>query len=219
MATTGTSASPAGSGTQYYEAILTPDNNSGVSGTALVAQQGNTLDVTVNATGLTPNQVHPLHIHGFLDGRPSTVPTSANDFDHDGYINAFDSETAVGPVMLSLTDNPQLAVQSLFTQSGDIFPTADAQGNLSYHETFNFNLSQEAQFVYDLLQPLGSRYVELHGANVSAGTVAGSTGPLSAGYHTSVPVAGGLLHPISTTEGQTLSQTLAAAAASHVTLG
>ncbi len=214
-------ASPnlANSAVHYYEATLAPANNSGASGVALLVQQDGTLTVSVDASGLVPNQVHPMHLHGFLSGQPSAAPTLANDTDHDGYINTAEAEAVAGMVLLNLTTNPQLAVESVGSQPGDIFPTADASGNIAYHETFNFNANPPAQTVLNLLQPLGNRLVEIHGLNVPAGAVAGAQGALPGGYQASVPAAGGLLHEIPAAQGQVLGQLLSSPVADHVTLG
>ncbi len=219
--TSGTPASsPAtSSSTAYYEATLSPANNSGANGLALIAQHDGTLNVTVDATGLVPNQMHPMHIHGFPNGQPSAAPTPANDTDHDGYINTSEAQAVAGPVLLSLTTNPQVAAQSLGSQPGDVFPTADANGNLAYHETFDFNGSSQAQSVFNSLQPLGIRLVEIHGMTVPPGAVAGTSGESAGGYQASIPAAGGLLHPISAAEGQVLTHLLSGLPLVHVTIG
>jgi len=49
--------------TQVFHVSLTAVNSSGVTGTATLRLKGTQLTVTINATGLTPNQVHLQHIH------------------------------------------------------------------------------------------------------------------------------------------------------------
>ncbi|HKG50941.1 MAG TPA: hypothetical protein VKB14_10900, partial [Actinomycetales bacterium] len=63
--------------------LLTPANNSGVLGLARATLDGTTLTLDVAASGLTPGESHPLHIHGFTDGaagteHPATVADDAN---------------------------------------------------------------------------------------------------------------------------------------------
>src|SRR3954447_23939659 len=53
-----------------FVTLLLPENNSGAAGVARVTLDGNTLTVDVVASGLTPGEPHPMHIHGFLDGEP-----------------------------------------------------------------------------------------------------------------------------------------------------
>ena len=67
-------------------ALLTPGNNSGVSGFGTVTLDGTTLTIDVAATGLTPNAVHSLHVHGFLDDRPERLAVAADDVDGDGFV-------------------------------------------------------------------------------------------------------------------------------------
>lgn len=57
-------------GTIYdYQANLVAENHSGVSGLALFTLNGNLLTVRLQASGLTPNQVHMDHLHGLLGKR------------------------------------------------------------------------------------------------------------------------------------------------------
>src|SRR5438270_11978241 len=63
--------------TSHYTAKLRALNGSGVSGTVDLRLTGNMLTVTVNVTGLAPNQVHFQHIHGSHDA-VSTCPTVAD---------------------------------------------------------------------------------------------------------------------------------------------
>ena len=100
--------------TQNFRVTLTSVNNSGVTGTAVLRLKGDQLTVTINATGLTPNQVHVQHIH---------VGSSCS---------------AAGATVLDLTP----------------FPTADAQGRISYTQTFTIASS---------LLPLTDRTINLHG--------------------------------------------------------
>lgn len=203
----------------FFETQLQPANNSGVHGIVLISQQDNTLDVRVDATGLVPNQMHPLHIHGFPNGQPSALPGPANDTDHDGFINFNEAQAVAGPVLLSLTTNPQVAVQSLGSHPGDVFPTANGNGTLNYHQTFDFNTSPQAQAVYGALLPLGIRVAEIHGMTVPAGVVHGTAGEPLGGYQASLPAAGGLIHEVPTAAGQILGQLLTVLSADHVTIG
>src|SRR5687768_9669915 len=61
---------------KMYKAYLSPLNNSGVSGMATLTLDGNMLTVMIEASGLTPNQVHPQHIHGFTEkNKNATCPS------------------------------------------------------------------------------------------------------------------------------------------------
>src|SRR4051812_5099527 len=72
-----------------YFANLTPLNNSGVTGTASLTLNGNDLTVVLNAVGLEPDKLHPQHIHGFVDGRQSSL--HATDFNANGMIDDFEA--------------------------------------------------------------------------------------------------------------------------------
>src|SRR5215218_1508479 len=47
-----------------FVAPLIPANNSGATGFARLVLEGTTLTVDAVATGLTPGEAHPFHIHG-----------------------------------------------------------------------------------------------------------------------------------------------------------
>ena len=50
----------------------------------------------------------PPHIHGLLGANaPNTaLPTSANDTDHDGYVEAAEGQTSHGPILIDLSSPP-----------------------------------------------------------------------------------------------------------------
>ncbi len=175
-----------------YEATLTPLNNSGVSGmaTARYNTTDNTLQFTVNATGLTPEQMHAQHIHGSfsstgctdvapggsplagacLDGTvnvDSTLPTLANDIDGDGFLETLEGAPAYGPVLLNLAE-----------ASGDpgnlVFPMANAAGEISFTEIYDL---ESTDLLFDPLNsidhetedlfPLSLREYVVHGVFVN----------------------------------------------------
>ena len=80
-----------------FFANLSPVNNSGVNGTASLTLDGNSLTVLINATGLEVGQIHPQHIHGFVNGNASS--TNFTDFNSNGLIDEFESELATGPAI------------------------------------------------------------------------------------------------------------------------
>ena len=136
----------------YYTVDFGELNNSGVMGTALLALEGNELTVTIDASGLEPNQLHPQHIHGFVDSNAnaSCPPMSADD-DGDGLVELGEGLPFYGPVLLPLTP----------------FPTADANGEIHYMETFTLT-AEEA----DQLKPMQNNAIVLHGMTVNGNYVA-----------------------------------------------
>src|SRR5206468_4274488 len=107
-----------------FLAHLSPVNNSGVTGTASLSLNGNDLTVVISATGLEIGQIHPQHIHGFVDGRHSSI--DATDFNSNGRIDDFEAELATGPVILPLTNSADFQSNPLTD-----FPTTSA-GTLNF---------------------------------------------------------------------------------------
>jgi Cu/Zn superoxide dismutase len=125
-----------------YRAALSPLNNSGVSGTAMLSLEGNMLTVTITAMGLEPGKTHVHHTHGFTDNtQNSTCPTTALDTNGDGLIDLGESVPAYGPVVLDFGALP-----------------VDAMGNASYTKTYT---------VAPSLMPLQNRAIVLHGLTVN----------------------------------------------------
>jgi hypothetical protein len=186
-------------GSHVYAALLTPSNNSGASGLAVVTLDDHTgtLTVAIEAKGLTPDVIHPQHIHGFPDDKPSHPPTIALDTDRDGFVETPEGAKAVGPVLLSLTASGDV------TKADNIkdFPVADAHGRLDFEQTYHFDLSnkQDAQIFHELEDRVAGRALELHGLQVPPGEGKGTPYEVhgQGGYIAELPVAGGILHPVS----------------------
>ena len=121
-----------------YVANLLPQNNSGVTGTASLTHNSDndTLHVSINATGLEPNQMHHQHIHGFPNGN-STLPTLACcDLDRDGFIEMLEGGRAVGPVILPLTSHPGAGHEG--------YPTAP-NGVINFSQIYDLNIRRSLQ--------------------------------------------------------------------------
>lgn len=83
-------------------ALLNPSNNSGALARAIL--DGTTLTVDVAASGLAPGEVHPFHIHGFLDDSQSRSAVAADHRDGDGRVESPEGGgQAIGPVIACLT--------------------------------------------------------------------------------------------------------------------
>jgi len=180
-----------------FAALLSPANDSGVFGAALVRLEDHTVRVDIQAAGLTPDQIHAQHIHGFEDDRPSTLPTIALDTDRDGFVEEGEAgPTATGPVILSLTASGDVNNIEL----SEDFPRVDETGRLSFHQTYSFdeNDPQQAAIFQELVDRLEGREVQLHGLDVPAGEGAGTPGEINGegGYVAPLPVANGLLHEL-----------------------
>jgi hypothetical protein len=151
-------------------ADLKPLNGSGASGQAelrLSADQ-RTLTVIIQARGLEAGGVHISHIHGLSQNGQSidsTCPTSADDADHDGYVELAEGAVKYGPILVDFMN---------------IDP--DQDGRVNFKKDFDLSGSQAAL-------PLQMRHIVIHGMTVS-GAGAGTPGEVdgTSGYKTVLPV-------------------------------
>ncbi len=147
-----------------FRAQLHELNGSGARGTAWVTQQGTSLTVRIQASGLEANQVHLRHIHGgptAVAGQStvevSKCPTPQADVSGDGIISVAEGVPDYGAVILNLGN--------FMTTTGSI------------DDTLTFTLASGSP-----IPPLERRAIVLHGMFV------GDT------YDASVPVVCGQLH-------------------------
>jgi predicted heme/steroid binding protein len=98
------------------------------SGTAMVAVNGTTIDVSMSATGLLPDNPHAAHIHFGADAR-NECPTAGDDAEGDGTLNTTDGGPAYGPTVVSLTKSGDTSPDSGLAV--DRFDTAPG-GALTY---------------------------------------------------------------------------------------
>jgi hypothetical protein len=184
--------------TETVIAVLNPSNNSGVSGQAIVQidQAAGTVTLDVVASGLTPNEIHPQHIHGFDDDTPSLLPNITLDTDLDGFVEDPEGADVVGPVILSGTASGMVTNEEL----SDDFPTADASGNLRFHQEYQFDLTNpDEQAIFQNLQDrIAGREFQIHGLNVVDGQGAHSDYEVNGegGYIPVLPVANGVFLPV-----------------------
>lgn len=183
--------------TDTFAALLFPSNGSGVMGVAVARfdEEQGTVELTVRASGLTPGQIHPQHIHGFADDRPSLLPNISLDTDRDGFVEDPEGEPVVGPVLLSATASGEVTNAAV---SPD-FPVADAQGNLAFTQTYSFNLNEadDASIFQELQDRFVGREFQIHGLDVPPGQGAGTVHEVNGtgGYIDVLPVANGVFLP------------------------
>ncbi|WP_445505319.1 hypothetical protein [Microvirga sp. G4-2] len=184
--------------TDTFAALLTPANDSGVLGAALVhfdEEQGD-VTIAVRASGLTPNEVHPQHIHGFEDDRPSLVPTIALDQDHDGFVEGPEAGPVYGPVLLAATASGEVSREAV----SEDFPRADENGNLTFVQTYDFDLNNadDAAIFQELQDRVVGRLFQIHGLELAPGEGAGTDFEVngSGGYIAELGVANGALLPL-----------------------
>jgi hypothetical protein len=112
-----------------FRADLVELNGSGVVGTAeVVMLPQNQLRVRVWAWGLVPDIMHGLHVHGFKNGDPATIPPPDNMYG-DGIISLDDATVYTGPSLLACRP----------------FPRADCDGYVEYTRVFRGDDLKELQ--------------------------------------------------------------------------
>ena len=127
------SLTPAAFAQDMFQADLAPLNNSGASGTANLALEGDQLTTDIASEGLAPGLPHAQHIHG-LEQAMSECPTILNDQNGDNLINTTEGDPSYGPILTSFTTEGDTSPESGL--AADRFPVADENGNLTYGRTF-----------------------------------------------------------------------------------
>ena len=167
----GARAQDAGSEDQpraVYTAHLSALNTT-VTGRAATAEvrltiRGDSLTISVDASGLPPDITHWQHLHGFPDGRRSSCPTRAADANGDGIIDLIETEPMAGTTMVPLHGDPvSLDV------ARDTYPRASATGTVHYQQTVSLHALQEASgraFAGQTLD-LDRRVVFIHGVSTA----------------------------------------------------
>lgn len=158
--------------TSNYYANLSQLNDSGASGHARLSWKGNELRYTMNAGGLEPGRLHPVHIHGKNNPEVATCPTNAQDTNGDGFVSVIEGAATYGPIKLNLTSPqtpfgapPTTAVFTPFAGTPNLsdFPTADSYGRISQNQTYVFDGSAAAQGAKATLTPLEDQHIVIHG--------------------------------------------------------
>ena len=127
------SLTPAAFAQDMFQAELDPLNNSGASGTANLALEGDQLTADIASEGLAPGLPHAQHIHG-LEQAMSECPTILNDQNGDNLVNTTEGEPSYGPILTSLTTEGDTSPESALAV--DRFPVANEDGTLTYDRTF-----------------------------------------------------------------------------------
>lgn len=216
-ASTGTAASPAlgtsptatgsagGSPTatsHSFDGTLVPLNGTNIQGAVALTVSGQSLTVDIRATGLEAGHVHVQTLDAMSNGTSDAVPTSANDTDHDGFIEQAEAAQTLGQPILALPTDPQLTLAATGSTLGSslaTFPQPDANGTLVYHQVFTFAPnSAQAALLSDVTTHLSGAAVVLQGLTVPPGPGAGTPGEVNGtnGYLPQLPVAVGLLHEV-----------------------
>lgn len=111
----------------YYKTCAYPMNGSNSVALTYLEIKGDILKATVLAAGVTPNQPHPQHLHGFGDGTNSVCPPMSADTNGDGLISLEEGAPFYGGIQLPLD------------YADSSFPVADAHGMYTYQRTFDLS--------------------------------------------------------------------------------
>lgn len=100
-----------------YSGSLSELNDSGGSGDVYieVSEDGETMTVGLDASGLNLDGPHAMHIHGLVEGedvQASTCPTIADDADGDGVLTVAEGAPSYGGIQVSLTTDGDTSPES-----------------------------------------------------------------------------------------------------------
>lgn len=159
-----------------------------VAGDATFTIAGDSLTITITASGLPPGMTHWQHLHGFADGRPAACPNASADLNQDGFIDIVETGPSVGTTMVPFTDSPV----NMDVAHG-VYPQASATGTLYYTRTVSLaalETSFGTVFPKQKLE-LDRRVVFLHGvpATTQLPATVASLGPIPAAV--TLPIACG----------------------------
>lgn len=195
-----TEAAPADRTDQTFMARFSALNahllDSTPSGEATVEVRGDSLIVTVDATGLPPGMPHLQHFHGFEDGSAARCPGADADENGDGIIDVTETAAMAGTTMVPFHGDP-----TTMEIDADTYPRADDQGAYTYRHAVALQPLRSAfqeKFGGDL--DLSRRVVFIHG--VPADHELPETVETKAGLpaHATLPIACGSLEPTSGAE-------------------
>ncbi|MFI7481126.1 hypothetical protein ACH9EU_01790 [Kocuria sp. M1R5S2] len=140
------------------QATLSPLNNSGTSGGAMVDVHGNEATVSMNVSGAAETFMdgpfpHAQHIHSGEEAA-AECPTPAADADGDGVVNTSEGLPSYGGIVTSLTTEGDVSADSGLAV--DRFPGG---GAYAYERTFELN-AETSQALKD-----GTAVVVVHGVD------------------------------------------------------
>ena len=136
----------AGSHTVDGETYIIPTTR----GTATVTLRGDQVTVQTDVDGVTPETLHPQHIHAGL-----TCPNETDDVNADGFVDVIEGLPKYGEILVSLDSSINDGAASDLD-----FPFADENGSFSYRA------EGSRQHIQDEIQTAlkaGTRHVVIHG--------------------------------------------------------
>lgn len=200
--------------TEQYQSNIQPLNRTSVTGTADLSLEGQALKVQLGATGLTPNQIHAVHIHGKEQADAECPTTRGDDANNDGFLSVFEGAPDYGPIKVNLT-SPQTpfgppARADLFfpfagTPDDNAFSKSNVDGVISLDQTYTFDLSNQfAAQAFESVTPLEDQHIVVHGDFAPESVDMPGADPNKVIYDKLLPVACG---PITKVGGSTPTPT------------
>lgn len=163
-------------------AVQAPTISGAEGSTRITSLPNGKIRVQVEASGLSPNLPHAMHLHG-VDG-PATdmaCPGAGADSDGDGFVSVPEGAPFYGGILASLTTSGGTGGADALAL--DRFPVADADGHLTYSRTFTNDSAlanaDTVQVVVHGIDVNGSGTYDLDGAG-EAPLVPGSGVPFEA---------------------------------------
>ncbi len=178
---------------KIYQANIVPLNEQAIGtaahGSALFTINGDQLTINIEMFDTPANLQHWEHFHGFPDGKDAAIATSAQDVNHDGFIDLPETGAVSGTTMV-----PFDAAPHEMNIPNDNYPVSDANGYFAYTKVVPL-AALDAQFKAtfdDNELALDKRVIYIHGVTDDVAlpdTVAGAVGHYST--HVTLPIAVG----------------------------
>ncbi len=150
----------AASGTFIANTRPVPHTASGsglnVSGTATFELQSKKLTAHIEASGLSPDLPHLMHIHGVI-GAQNDCPDSSADENGDGFIDTADGLPAYGPVVVTFSTTGDTSAAAAFNL--EVAVEADGNGHIDYTRTFTIPKA--------VAKDIANLHVVIHGADLN----------------------------------------------------
>ncbi len=182
-----------------YKAELTPLNAAKIGcaphGTVTFTETATSLKIRLEMFDTPAEIQHWEHFHGFPDGRAATVPTAAQDTNHDGFIDLPETAVVSGTTMVPLDAAPhEMCIPN------DHYPVADANGHYAYEKEVPLAKLkakfEETFHTADLA--LDKRVVYVHGVPADLELPETVGGKINDDYdqHVTLPIAAGRIERV-----------------------
>lgn len=150
----------AASGTFIAHTTPVPHTASGpglnVFGTATFELQSKKLTAHIEASGLSPNLPHLMHIHGVI-GAQNDCPDSSADENGDGFIDTADGLPAYGPIVVTFSTTGDTSAAAALNL--EVAVEADGNGDINYTRTFTIPKA--------VAKDIANLHVVIHGADLN----------------------------------------------------